>query len=271
MSSAGCLLHQLAPPWHPHWLSSIPRAGGAASSPLGRFVTAQGDALLYAPSQMHDYSTAADHWHLLWAHFCPHPAWQRRLVWPTTKGLRMLHLRGGEVRDQFRAACSARSTWCAGNSPAALILPPMPSRKLSFGPMSPPPRTPGSRWTRASAKPSTILAQTSASLPVGRPRPPLRLVRFPLRLSFQARDRFFPPPLPRAAAPPPRLPVAPPHKPRHRRDCRRNGLSRSLLFFQPLPPFRKVKSTAFRLRHQRDGRRHPPRASVYLNLNLNLN
>jgi AraC family transcriptional regulator of arabinose operon len=95
--------------WRPHgtrdWLLIYTEAGGGRIvTPSGAFVTAQGDALLYAPSQMHDYSTAADHWHLLWAHFVPTPAWQRRLVWPTTKGLRMLHLRGGEVRDQFRAA-----------------------------------------------------------------------------------------------------------------------------------------------------------------------
>ena len=77
----------------------------------GRFVTRSktidtqtGDAVLYAPGEQHDYSTAGDHWHLLWAHFIPTPRWQPWLRWPAAEGLRMLHLKKGEVRDQFRVA-----------------------------------------------------------------------------------------------------------------------------------------------------------------------
>lgn len=78
--------------------------GGRFVTPAGTCETQAGDAVLYAPGELHDYSTAKDYWHLLWAHFVPAARWQPWLRWPAPNGLRLLHLKKGEVRDQFRAA-----------------------------------------------------------------------------------------------------------------------------------------------------------------------
>ena len=94
--------------WRPHgtadWLLIYTDEGsGRFVTPAGAIATQAGDAILYAPGEQHDYSTAIDRWHLLWAHFVPTARWQPWLRWPVAQGLRMLHLKG-EVREQFRAA-----------------------------------------------------------------------------------------------------------------------------------------------------------------------
>jgi len=95
--------------WRSHgtrdWLLIYTENGsGRFVTPLGSFDTEAGDAVLYAPGQHQDYSTTQEHWHLLWAHFIPTSRWQPWLRWPEREGLRTLHLKKGEVRDQFRAA-----------------------------------------------------------------------------------------------------------------------------------------------------------------------
>jgi AraC family transcriptional regulator of arabinose operon len=95
--------------WRPHgtgdWLLIYTEGGsGRFVTAEGAFETGPGDAVLYAPGEQHDYSTATEHWRLLWVHFAPTARWRPWLRWPVARGLRMLHLRKGEVREQFRAA-----------------------------------------------------------------------------------------------------------------------------------------------------------------------
>ena len=95
--------------WRPRgtsdWLLIYTEGGsGRFVSPTGTFETAAGEAVLYAPGDQHDYSTAKDHWHLLWAHFIPAPHWLPWLKWPEVRGVRMLRLGKEEVREQFREA-----------------------------------------------------------------------------------------------------------------------------------------------------------------------
>jgi len=95
--------------WRPRgtgdWLLIYTEGGsGRFVTRAGKLETEPGDAALYAPGDLHDYSTAEEHWHLLWAHFVPASHWLPWLKWPEAQGLRMLHLKKGEVREQFRAA-----------------------------------------------------------------------------------------------------------------------------------------------------------------------
>jgi len=98
--------------WRPHgsrdWLLIYTEAGsGRLVSPGVEWNTEPGDAVLYAPDDPQDYSTApeAGNWHLLWVHFMPKPHWQMWLRWPEADGgLRFLHFKKGEAREQFRAA-----------------------------------------------------------------------------------------------------------------------------------------------------------------------
>ena len=95
--------------WRPHgttdWLLIYTEAGsGRFATPAGTHETQPGEAVLLAPGEQHDYTTARDHWHLLWAHFVPPARWQPWLKWPVQKGLRVLRLDQGEVRERFRAA-----------------------------------------------------------------------------------------------------------------------------------------------------------------------
>ena len=90
------------------WLLIYTEAGaGRFVSDSGVLDSVPGDAILYAPSDAQNYSTAATagKWHLLWVHFMPKPHWQVWLPWPVTKcGLRVLHFEQGEEREAFRAA-----------------------------------------------------------------------------------------------------------------------------------------------------------------------
>jgi AraC family transcriptional regulator, arabinose operon regulatory protein len=69
------------------------RIGGDAESRRLR----AGDAALFAPGAVQDYSTdrTCGFWHLRWAHFVPRPHWRVWLPWPgTTGGVGRLELRG---------------------------------------------------------------------------------------------------------------------------------------------------------------------------------
>jgi AraC family transcriptional regulator of arabinose operon len=69
--------------------------------------TRAGDAVLYAPHELQDYSTSPDvgTWHLLWVHFVPKAQWFPWLRWPAgSNGLRLLHTKSGEVREHVAAA-----------------------------------------------------------------------------------------------------------------------------------------------------------------------
>ena len=90
------------------WLLIYTEAGAGSLVTAGAtWNTAPGDAILYAPGEMQDYSTAREtgHWHLLWAHFMPKPQWQMWLRWPVAEhGVRCVHFKKSGVREQFRAA-----------------------------------------------------------------------------------------------------------------------------------------------------------------------
>jgi len=90
------------------WLLIYTEAGsGHFVSPAASWNTIHGDAVLYAPGDMQDYSTAreVDKWHLLWVHFTPRPHWQIWLRWPVAeRGVRSLHFKKSGVREQFHAA-----------------------------------------------------------------------------------------------------------------------------------------------------------------------
>jgi AraC family transcriptional regulator of arabinose operon len=113
--------------WRPRgtidWLLIYTENGsGRFVTQAGAFESQPGDAVLYAPGEQHDYSTAKDHWHLLWVHFVPTPRWQPWLRWPEAGGLRMLRLGKGEVRDQFRAAMQRTIRLVRRKLPGALDL-----------------------------------------------------------------------------------------------------------------------------------------------------
>ena len=88
------------------WLLIYTEAGsGRFVSASGTRETGPGDAILYAPGDRQDYSTADDceRWHLLWVHFMPKAQCQIWLPWPVTAcGLRLLHFEKGDVRQAFR-------------------------------------------------------------------------------------------------------------------------------------------------------------------------
>jgi len=90
------------------WLLIYTEAGsGRFVSPTGKHDSLAGDAVLYAPDDIQDYSTAraAGQWRLLWVHFIPKPHLQMWLPWPVTEGgLRVLHFEEGDVRKGFRDA-----------------------------------------------------------------------------------------------------------------------------------------------------------------------
>jgi AraC family transcriptional regulator of arabinose operon len=90
------------------WLLIYTEAGaGRFVSASGSRDSAAGDAVLYAPEDLQDYSTpkGMGKWRLLWVHFIPKPHWQMWLSWPVVEsGLRLLHLEQGDVRDGFRNA-----------------------------------------------------------------------------------------------------------------------------------------------------------------------
>ncbi len=96
--------------WRPggsgDWLLIYTEGGsGRFASPSGPLDTQPGDAVLYAPQDSQDYSTApgTSEWHLLWVHFTPKPHWHALLHWPAGPGgIRLLQLENGEVREQFR-------------------------------------------------------------------------------------------------------------------------------------------------------------------------
>lgn len=90
------------------WLLIYTVAGsGRFVTPSGTYDSVPGDAVLYAPKDYQDYSTAPSEgkWHLLWAHFTPKPHWRTWLPWPMTeKGIRLLHFGKGYARNAFRDA-----------------------------------------------------------------------------------------------------------------------------------------------------------------------
>jgi AraC family transcriptional regulator of arabinose operon len=66
-----------------------------------------GEALLFAPPAAQDYGTdaATGHWHLLWTHFHPRPAWRALLRWPeVARSVARLRIPEGEVRSHFETA-----------------------------------------------------------------------------------------------------------------------------------------------------------------------
>ena len=95
--------------WRPHGTDDCLLIYTVAGS--GLFVTSDGptrtrpgDAALYLPGEMHDYSTnpGTDKWEILWAHFTPRPQWQHWLKWPANaQKLKLIHLQAGETRRQF--------------------------------------------------------------------------------------------------------------------------------------------------------------------------
>jgi AraC family transcriptional regulator of arabinose operon len=81
--------------------------GGRFVTGTGCHVSRRGDAVLYAPGELQDYSTdpRAGVWKLLWAHFTPKPAWQMWLSWPVNaEGVKTIRLGGGEVGRRFSGA-----------------------------------------------------------------------------------------------------------------------------------------------------------------------
>jgi AraC family transcriptional regulator, arabinose operon regulatory protein len=77
---------------------------GLMMTPSGATRTRPGDATLYFPGELHDYSTdpAVGRWDLLWAHFTPKPHWQHWLKWPVnSQKLKLIHLQTGETRREF--------------------------------------------------------------------------------------------------------------------------------------------------------------------------
>jgi len=79
---------------------------GSFVTSSGTCITRPGDAVLYIPKEMQDYSTfpGAGKWNLFWTHFFPKPHWQVWLNWPTNRqGLKVIHFEG-ELRGLFRAA-----------------------------------------------------------------------------------------------------------------------------------------------------------------------
>ena len=108
------------------WLLIYTEAGsGRFVSPTATWKTKPGDAVLYAPGDPQDYSTAreAGKWHLLWVHFMPKPHWQMWLHWPVAEGgVRCLHFKKGGVRDQFRAAMLRMIRMSRREIPGALDL-----------------------------------------------------------------------------------------------------------------------------------------------------
>ena len=96
-----------------------PRGGGDylmiyTEAGAGRFVTAKGtviakkgEAVLYSPHELQDYSTDGKRgfWNLSWVHFLPKPHWQIWLDWPVSEeGLKIIALGGGEVGQRFKQA-----------------------------------------------------------------------------------------------------------------------------------------------------------------------
>ena len=91
------------------WLLIYTEAGsGRFVSPSGTRDSVPGDAILYAPGDPQNYSTARDgqgggYWHLLWVHFAPNPQCQMLLPWPVTaSGLRHVSFEPGDIRQAFR-------------------------------------------------------------------------------------------------------------------------------------------------------------------------
>jgi len=99
--------------WRPggsgDWLLIYTRGGSGrfVAKDGAEFATQEGDAVLYAPGNWQDYSTAPapGNWHLLWIHFTPKPHWQIWLRWAVMEnGFRALRLEEGEIREEFVAA-----------------------------------------------------------------------------------------------------------------------------------------------------------------------
>lgn len=75
--------------WRPQgsgdWLLIVTQAGvGRIDLPSSSLHLRAGDAVLFAPGALQDYSTDQNtgHWHLRWAHFVPRPHWRTWLMWP---------------------------------------------------------------------------------------------------------------------------------------------------------------------------------------------
>lgn len=65
--------------------------------------------LLFEPDAPQDYGTDPEtgSWEIAWAHFHPRAYWSPLLRWPEwRRGVRILHLPGGEARQKIRAAFS---------------------------------------------------------------------------------------------------------------------------------------------------------------------
>lgn len=69
-----------------HTVAGTGRVVGSA----GPVLTGPGQSVVYAPGERHDYGTAAQRWHLLFAHFHPRPEWIPLLQWPID-GIRTIH------------------------------------------------------------------------------------------------------------------------------------------------------------------------------------
>jgi len=97
--------------WRPHGsgdclLIYTQSGSGCFVTSSGSCATRAGDAVLYAPHDMQDYSTCreAGKWNLLWVHFTPKPHWQVWLNWPANEWkLKLLRLEGEPCRQFSRA------------------------------------------------------------------------------------------------------------------------------------------------------------------------
>ena len=95
--------------WRPHGTGDCLLIYTVAGSGLlvtstGPTRTRPGDATLYLPGEMQDYSTNPEvgNWDILWAHFTPKSHWQLWLKWPVNaQNLKLIHLQAGETRRQF--------------------------------------------------------------------------------------------------------------------------------------------------------------------------
>ncbi|PTX99594.1 hypothetical protein DB346_17330 [Verrucomicrobia bacterium LW23] len=108
---------------------TVAGAGRIVAADGSHMHTASGDALLYAPRDFQDYSTApappsqpeaVPTWQLQWAHFMPRPHWSPWLRWPLSdKGLRLQRLEEGEARQEFARAMTRMVHFSRRPLPAA--------------------------------------------------------------------------------------------------------------------------------------------------------
>ncbi|CAN5631957.1 arabinose operon transcriptional regulator AraC [soil metagenome] len=92
----------------PDWLLILTVSGsGCVGTNAPRFSTSPGDVILFEPQTPQTYGTdsAADHWHLLWAHFYPRPHWTSWLRWPAReKGFLVTSIKDPDTLRQVRSS-----------------------------------------------------------------------------------------------------------------------------------------------------------------------